>query len=79
MGKDSAKGGKSIKLGSGACEFETGNSQPSLQGKGWEKEKMSYGRTIKPYCGAGNPRAKECPFQVEGPEISRPPTQQSEW
>lgn len=48
MGKDSAKGGKNIRLGSGTCEFETGNSQPSLQGKGWEK-KMSNGRIIKLY------------------------------
>lgn len=77
MGKGSAKGGKSIKFGSGACGFETGNRPASRERDG--REKMPDGRTIKLYCGAGNPRAKECPFQVEGPEISRLPTQQSEW
>lgn len=33
-------------------------SQPSLQGEGWEKEKMSNERTIKLHGGAGNPRPK---------------------
>lgn len=45
MGADSGKRGKTTRLGSGACKFETENSQPSLQGEGEGKEKVSNGRS----------------------------------